>query len=319
MRLNRIHKTFIVLVWLLLAPTIAMAEGGGIAAADFLEVPVGAREIALGGAASSMPGDIAGLFRNPALLAGETGHRLHLGHQEWFQGLRHESAVLGFTMPGGLGRGAIHARYLHLDPIPAYDSDLEQVGEVDVYDLAYGFSWARRFHRRVDFGVNLHGIRQYLAGDEGRGWAGDIGLGFVAVGFYWSAGARNVLGTVDFEDESFDLDREVNLGAARYFPHMGTIFSVEYRQPRFWGSSFRGGMEYALNDRMVLRAGYSHTMELDQASGQPSFGAGLKLGAMGFDYSFRSHEQLGEVHSISLRLLGNPGTISPYRHFRPSI
>ncbi len=319
MRLNRIPSIVIAIGLLLLSPGLASANGGGAAAADFLEVPVGAREIALGGATGSLPGDIAGLFRNPALLADQSGHRLHLGHQEWFQGLRHESAVLGFTMPGELGRAALHVRYLHLDPIPAFDSDLEQVGEVDVYDLAYGFSWARRFHRRVDVGLNFHGIRQYLAGDEGRGWAGDLGFGFVAAGFYWSGGARNLLGGVDFDGESFDLDREISLGAARYFPHLGTIVSMEYRQPRFWSSSLRGGMEYALNDRMVLRAGYSHMTELDQAAGQPSFGAGLKLGTMGFDYSFLSHEQLGEVHSISLRLLGSPGAISPYRHFRPSI
>ncbi len=313
-------RTFCFLAILLLTPVLAWAgQGAGVAAADFLEVPVGAREIALGGANSSLPGDIAGLFRNPALLAGDGGYRLHLGHQEWFQGLRHESAVFGLTLPSGLGRAALHARYLHVEPIPAYDSDLQAVGEVDVYDLAYGVSWARRFHRRFDVGVNLHGIQQYLAGDEGKGWAGDLGLGFVAAGFYWSAAARNVFGSVEFDGESFEIDRELSVGAARYFPHLGTIFSFEYRQPRFWGSSFRGGAEYSLNDRLVLRAGYTHTFELEEAAGLPSFGAGLKLGTMGLDYSYRSHEHLGDVHSISIRLLGSPGAGSPYRYFRPSI
>lgn len=320
MKTIRIRLLFSLLALLPVLPAMSLAdEGAGVAAADFLEVPVGARDIALGGATGSLPGDLAGLFRNPALLAGDSGHRIHLGHQEWFQGLQHESAVLGFALPGNLGRAALHARYLHLEPLPVYDAGMELAGEVDVYDLAYGFSWARRFHRRFDLGLNLHGIRQYLAGDEGKGWAGDLGLGFVGAGFYWSAAMRNLAGGVDFDTERFDLDREFSLGAARYFPLMGTVVSVEYRQPRLWGSSFRGGAEYMLSERLVLRAGYSHTVELDEAAGQPSFGAGLQLGGMGLDYSFRSHDHLGEVHSISIRLLDSRAAHSPYRHFRPSI
>lgn len=305
---------------LLILPVPALAQdGAGFAAADFLEVPVGAREVALGGATVSLPGDIAGLFRNPALLAAHNAHRIHLGHQEWFQGLQHESAVLGFSLPAGLGKLALHTRYLHLDPLPAFDDALEQVGEVDVYDLAYGLSWARRFRRRFDLGVSLHGIRQYLAGETGSGWAADLGLGFVGAGLYWSAAYRNVAGGVDFDGESFELDRELSLGSARYFPHLGTIVSLEFRRPRYWGSSFRGGLEYILTPRLVLRAGYSHTLDLDEAADVPSFGAGILLGRMGVDYSFRSHRQLGDVHSIGVRLLGRAGSTSPYRHFRPSI
>ena len=70
MRLHRVRLLLAVLV--LCLPASARAEGGaGVAAGDFMEIPVGARDIALGGATASLPGDIAGLFRNPALLAGD--------------------------------------------------------------------------------------------------------------------------------------------------------------------------------------------------------------------------------------------------------
>jgi hypothetical protein len=320
MSITRDRLILALAVFALSLPAPALAgEGAGVAAADFMEIPVGARGLAMGGAGTSLPGDMTALFLNPALLAGDAGYRLHMGHQVWYQGLQHESAVLGLGLPQGWGRVALHARYLHMEPLPAYNAELEAVGEVDVYDLAMGMSWARRFHRRLDLGVSAHNVREYLAGDEGWGWAWDVGLGLVGAGFYWSASARNLSGGMNFGSEQFAFDREYSLGAARYFPHLGAIVSMEYRQPQFWGGSVRSGAEYMVNERLVLRAGYAHTLDLEEAAGQPSFGAGLNLGAMGLDYAFQMHEQLGEVHSIGLRLMGSGPLASPYRFFRPSI
>jgi hypothetical protein len=317
---TRLAQKIILLLIALCLPLPVLALGGaGVAAGDFLEVPVGARSMAMGGATGSVPGDISALFRNPALLAGESGQRLYFGHQEWYQGLQHESALLGLSLPGRLGSAAVHARYLHLAPLPAYDASLEQVGEVDVYDLAVGLTWARRFARRVDLGVSVHNVQEYLAGAVGRGWAWDLGLGVVASGFYWSAAARNLGAGLDYEGEHFELEQEYSLGAARYLPAMNTIVSMELRQPQYWGASVRGGAETLVGERLLLRAGYAYTTELDDAPGLPSFGLGVRLGGMGLDYSFQSQQHLGEVHSLGVRFVGSRAPASPYRFFRPSL
>ncbi|MEZ4397519.1 MAG: PorV/PorQ family protein [Candidatus Krumholzibacteriia bacterium] len=310
----------VLLISALCLPLPALALGGaGVAAGDFLEVPVGARSMAMGGATGSVPGDVSALFRNPALLAGDGGQRLYFGHQEWYQGLQHETALLALGLPGRLGSAAVHARYLHLAPLPAYDSSLQLVGEVDVYDLAVGLSWARRFARRVDLGASVHNVQEYLAGAVGRGWAYDVGVGLVASGFYWSAAARNLGAGLDYEGEHLELEQEYSLGAARYLPALNTIVSLELRQPRYWGASVRGGVETLVADRLVLRAGYAYTAELDDAPGLPSFGLGVLLGGIGLDYSFQSQQHLGEVHSLGVRFVGPRAPASPYRYFRPSI
>ena len=310
----------VLLISALCLPLPALALGGaGVAAGDFLEVPVGARSMAMGGATGSVPGDVSALFRNPALLAGDSGQRLYFGHQEWYQGLQHETALLALGLPGRLGSAAVHARYLHLAPLPAYDSSLQLVGEVDVYDLAVGLSWARRFARRVDLGASVHNVQEYLAGAVGRGWAYDVGVGLVASGFYWSAAARNLGAGLDYEGEHLELEQEYSLGAARYLPALNTIASLELRQPQYWGASVRGGVETLVADRLVLRAGYAYTAELDDAPGLPSFGLGVLLGGIGLDYSFQSQQHLGEVHSLGVRFVGPRAPASPYRYFRPSI
>lgn len=317
MRVIRIALSSALLIALF--PLSVMAGGGaGIGGADFLEIPVGAREMALGGATGALPGDAASVLRNPALLAAGSGTQLQLGHGEWYQDLRHESATLALDLPARAGRLGVHLRYLHMDPLPALDADLQTVGEADVYDLAAGLSWATRLARRWDLGLSVHGIRQELAGVDGRGWSLDLGAGLVAAGSYWSASVRNVAGRVEFDDTACEIERTVCLGMARYLPRLGGTFALEYRQPRYWGGSLRGGVEYLVGGMLVLRAGYAHVLEdAADASGQPSFGAGLRLGRMGLDYSYRSSDQLGEVHLLSLNLLGCTSGLAPYRYFRP--
>jgi hypothetical protein len=297
------------------------ASGVGSGAADFLDLPVGARSGALGGATGSLPGDLASLFRNPALLSSGSGSRLHLGHQTWFQGIEHESGILAFTLPEGAGRAALHLRYLHLDPLPVYDAALNEVGSVDVYDVAVGFSWARRFARRVDLGFNLHQARQHLGDVEGSGWVGDLGVGVLASGFYWSAAIRSLGDGISFDDapDPVEINRELSFGAARYYPGLGAIVSMEYRRPELWGSSLHSGVEYMLSHNLVLRGGYTQSFAEDaDANSLMSFGAGIKLAQLGFDYSYRSYEYLGEVHAVSIRLPGLAKQLSPYSLFRPN-
>ncbi|MCP4545689.1 MAG: PorV/PorQ family protein [bacterium] len=300
--------------------SVLASTGAGGNAADFLSMPVGARDLALAGATAALPGDLSSIFKNPALLATDRGVQLQFSHQEWYQGLQYETFALATSLPQGLGRVALHCRYLHLAPITVYDSAMAEVGEVDVYDMAAGFSWAGRFVNRVDLGANFYNVRQYLAGDKASGWAGDVGVGLVASGIYMSAVASHLGNGIEYEDgESYKLDREFSIGAARFFPRTGLTITTEYYKPQFWGASLCSGAEYLFADRLVLRAGYSHLLESEgETAGQLSFGAGVNVSGITMDYSYRSHEHLGDVHAVSIRLLGG-AKFSPFKFFRPSL
>jgi len=321
MRQLRIEAFLIICLLLGLLPFAASAgDGAGSNAADFLAMPVGARDLALAGAASALPGDLSAAFHNPALLSTEGGNQIQIGHQQWYQGLRFETLMAATSLPGRLGRVALHCRYLHLDPIPVFDSAMEQVDEASVYDMALGVSYATRLARRLDVGFSVYNVRQHLAGDEASGWAFDLGSGFVASGFYMTAALRNLGGDIEYDDgERYDLDRELSIGVARFFPRTGMTLSAEYSQPRSWGSTLNSGVEYLFADRLVLRAGYSQLLEnVGDIPGQLNFGTGIRVSSFSLDYSFRSNEFLGEVHAISIRLLGG-GSLSPYKFFRPTL
>ena len=53
-------------MWL---PTHGHAAGPGTTGANLLKVSVGSRSLAMGGAATALPGDLSGLLANPALLS----------------------------------------------------------------------------------------------------------------------------------------------------------------------------------------------------------------------------------------------------------
>ena len=320
LRTDRLRARFSALLALsLLAGAALAAPGAGSGAADFLDLPTGARSGALGGATGSLPGDLASLFRNPALLSSDDGTRLHFSHQNWFQGIEHETGVFAFRAPGG-GRAALHLRYLHQAPIPIFDGDLQEIGSLQLSDIAAGFSYARRFARRLDLGVSLHQVRQNLGDATGSGWTGDLGAGFLARGYYWSGALRSLGDGIRWSDDPGNptpISREMSFGAARYFPGVGAILTVEYRRPELWSSTLHGGVEYMLSHHLALRSGYTRSIEAgDEASSLMSFGAGVQLAQLGFDYSYRSYEYLGEVHAVSIRLIGLAGQITPYSLFR---
>ena len=110
------------------------------------------------------------------------------------------------------------------------------------------------------------------------------------------------------------------LCAARFIPEVRSIVSFEYRQPDLLAPSAHAGAEYLVTDRLTLRAGYSRDLDDDVDSvGQMSFGAGFKVSGLGLDYSYLSHEHLGDVFAISISFLGKVRNIAPYQYFRPSL
>lgn len=310
-----------VLILAIAAPPLAAIEHPGRCGGEFLEIPVGARGNALGTAVSALPGELAALLGNPALLSSDPGLRLHLEHGRWYQDLRFDSAILGFSAPGGLGQMALHLRYLHAGSITAYDGAMEEAASFDIYEMAAGLTWARRFARRLDLGGSFSRLHEQLGDLQGRGWSCDLGAGYIAAGSYWSFAVRNLAGGVSYGSApATRLDRELAFGVARYLPSVNLTVTCDYRRPEFWSSSLRFGAEYRLDRRLYLRGGYARDLDLTgPEAGHPSAGIGLHLGRLDVDYSYATHSYLDGTHTISLKVATGVTSRSVFRLFRPDV
>ena len=71
----------------LLAPRATAQDKVGTAAAEFLNIPVGPRATAMGGAFGAIADDLSAVYWNPAGLARINGGRLAFEYASWLEGL----------------------------------------------------------------------------------------------------------------------------------------------------------------------------------------------------------------------------------------
>src|SRR5581483_10812057 len=91
-------------------PVASWAGGPGTTAAEFLEVGVGARGLAMGGAMSAVPDDAHSFYWNPAGAAGISSPRIDASYNSLYQDTN--QGYFGYGMP--LWGGVVGASFDYL-------------------------------------------------------------------------------------------------------------------------------------------------------------------------------------------------------------
>lgn len=257
----------------------------GTGAAVFLKLPVSARVAALGGAGLALAptgnspwGGAESLLLNPACLADTRRAGLALGQQRWLGELEHGVAAwrgpLGSHSGWGLG--------LNWLTVPDQEiTTVEQPGgtgtDYRYGDLAFGVSGGWKLNERLGAGLTLRYLRQTLHNEQAEGLSADLALQLslpvqdtrlaVALMHY---GTRMGLEGEDLLVVSDD-GRLARLETGEYAQPLlfrigmaGTLWR-DGRQTLGWTAQAEHavdhrrtgglGLEYALNDRLALRAG----------------------------------------------------------------
>ncbi len=286
---------------LLLALLFAPAGLRAAETASFLELPVGARAVALGGAGTAMAADATAIYWNPAGIAVLEKRDAVFTHAELADSTRLDYG--GYAHPA-MG-GAIGAAFTYLSHgnLSGRDAAGRPTGNFGASDAALAFGYARK-HDAGSLGATVKYLRSHIAEAEAQGLAADVGFSRVIGDFTAAAAVRNLGPGLRYRDQTNDLPLATAAGLSWKRDALRLGLDYEYR-PRVGQNDAGFGAEWTARPGVALRGGYSTKgavgggSSLDAAKGL-AFGLGVEFGALRVDYAIKPMGELGRAHRFDL-------------------
>ena len=309
-------KLLIALVSALLARPAAAAlssSANGTTTADFLNLGVGARAVAMGEAAVAAVDDATALYWNPAAMTNVKSRAITLMHAPYVASSYFDYAayVQNLGRYGAMGAGV---QYFSPGGFNATDASGADMGTVSPYDLAASLGYAYSFLGSdgpawLDgFSVGASGkfIQQKIV-TSASAFAADFGIlspGYLDKRLRLAAVVLNAGAPVKFDQAAEPLPLTGKIGGV-YKLAERWLAALDVAAPR-GGSLYAGlGSEYALITgspwTFAIRAG-CNTQTLGSIDGFSGISMGFGLGYLGgdLDYAFVPLGGLGEAHRLSL-------------------
>ncbi len=286
---------------------LALILGASISSAQtgftFLEIPVGARESAMGGAGVALVTGPTSAAHNPAALArlkytsfaALTSRHFGDSRASYF-GLNIRTNKISIT-PHFWGTSVPDVEYRTAptsEPISKFDATFSAVGVSTGWMVTKGLSaglTARYLHSKINF-------------ESAEGWSSDAGVLWDSPIEQLSIGAAvNHFGAVNqYATEDVTLPTTMRIGGAwkqELGSAGGLLLTAEGAGVRDNTPRFSGGVEYAAPQYLSLRLGYVAGLDAQGIS----FGAGLEYHRFRVDYAFLPYkEELGEGHRVGLTI-----------------
>ncbi len=317
-----------VTVILLISSVTAFAQDTktGLTGASFLKIGVGARQVALGSAVTTLQNDPSMMFWNPAGISSEKT-RISFSHNEWLLALTHDAVAATFHIDGigTIGAGLIYIGegdiIANRDVAPTADlSDLQADqatgANYSFYDLAANISIARQFTDKLVLGASIKLIREKIDDLSATAIAGDFGVIYNTGWKNLTFGARltNLGGDLEYFQFGAPIPLTFAIGAsfdiASEEGNKLTTF-LDATKPQDSPQLYFGGMEWEVLEKISVRAGYKFgfsgsrdsfgTKHTDEGA---SFGAGLVFPWSSnvnprIDYTYTDFDVLDSTHRLS--------------------
>lgn len=311
---------------------VSFAADRVVGANASLEVEPGARSAALGSAALAIDGDYLGLTSNPYQLANVNYGWASLSHTEYYEGTQYDYASAVVPLGKGQGIGVAFARF-GADDIP-YIKDGEPLPSGNLYntlsiaDWMFSVSFGKKLFDRLDLGVSFHGIYRDMD-QSGFGFRSDVALrynvvdelyvsgmlkGWTSSAAVWASGEFEYTSPEIYLAASYALPVPYLYGKLGMYWQSAGLFHQESRamgfddddrggrvweSPLDWLAGGHGGVEFAFDFGLTLRAGLSSFTTFQSVTA----GAGLTIAKfLKVDYAFESHPTLSPVHRVSVSL-----------------
>lgn len=305
-----------------------------------LDIVAGARSAALGGTVLAQEEDLVAIDLNSYQLSDQLYVWGSFSHVSYFEGTTFDAATMTFPLGDGQGLGISFSRF-GADDIP-WIKEGEPIPEgsnyrtLSIADYVFAVSYGRELFRNLDIGVSLHGLYRELD-QSGWGFRGDASLryrlpenisiaallkGWTSSGAKWESGEFEYESPEMYLAASWGLPIQYLYGAFNVYWQSAGLFHHEARDldwdgaerggrlwddPVDWLSGGRGGVEFAFDFGLSLRAGLSSFTTFESVTA----GAGLVLAKfLKVDYAFESHPVLSSVHRVTV-------SVSPWLFFKP--
>jgi hypothetical protein len=330
------------LAWLLalvLVPAVRAQNVSkvGTTAGEFLQIGVGPRATALGGAFVASADDAGALYWNPVGLAHLPQSEAFVTHSEWLADVTFDYLGIGLRA-GALGTVGVSVTMLSVPEMLVRTEDRQEgTGETfDAADLAVGVSVGRAITDRFSVGFTAKFIQQRIWHASATGFAVDLGTQFrtdffggltIGAALYnfgtdlrmagrdlrtFTDPDERQLGNneripANYEVDAWSLPLNFQIGVSTRpldtRMHQVTL-SVDALHPSSNYESMNVGVEYGFQGRVFLRGGYQALFLPDQEGGV-SAGLGVHQplfygGMVKVDYGFRTAGRLGGIHVVGL-------------------
>jgi len=290
-------------------PRYFSSKAAGTTAADFLNLPVGARAAGMGGAYSAVSDDASAVYWNPAGLVQIPKLSAIFMRAQYFEDISYQYAAYAQR----LGYDSVLAGSVMLTDIGSItntDVSGNTLGAFTPRDQVFTLSYSKAIlefsdkDMDVSMGVSAKYIKSTIV-DSAHAYAGDIGLmtyNFADIPYRLSVTATNMGGGLKYDTESNPLPLTFKMGAS-VNPFKNMLLSTDVVFPKQNKPNVLLGAELATQPneltRLCLRAGLNMQQMRDGISGF-SMGLGATLHFFSLDYAMTPMGELGATHRISL-------------------
>ncbi|MFZ1291888.1 MAG: PorV/PorQ family protein [Melioribacteraceae bacterium] len=330
-------KKFIIIYLFSIGCLFAQSKVGSTAA-PFLNVAIGARPIAMGGAFSATANDVSALYWNPAGVSRINGSEALFSYSNWFADIVYNWSGAAINL-GGMGTLGLSVTYLDYGEMEVTTlSEQDGTGQMfDATDLALALSYAYNLTDKFSVGGSAKYIQQRIWNSSASTVAFDLGVLYYSdiMGIRIGASISNfgsdlsidgkdllvqhdidlqiegnndeILATLNTDAYPLPLLFRIGLAAdlINLEDHVLTI-GVDALHPNDNDESLNVGAEYVLYNLLALRGGYK-SLFLENSEEGLTFGIGIKytfapgLGFY-FDYAYQDFGILDNTQNFTLGL-----------------
>ncbi|HTR80836.1 MAG TPA: type IX secretion system protein PorQ [Bacteroidota bacterium] len=285
---------------------------------SFLLSDVSARSAAMAGSFVSMADDINTIFYNPAGLATVTQPQASFGYLKNLLDINSGYASYAQDI-SGIGMVGFGVNYVNYGTFDETDELANKIGTFGAGDLALSVGYANELEENLSYGVAGKFIYSSIADARSSAVAADLGILYLIPGANpMSLGASLLnLGTQlnPYLDTRESLPLELKIGGTIKPQHLPLLLNLDFHhlnesQENFAShfKAFSVGGEFTLSKELRFRFGYNNErrqdLQLGTSSGLAgfSFGGGLVIKNLRFDYAFVSLGKIGSFNSVAVAM-----------------
>jgi hypothetical protein len=342
--MTRTRKSIAILVLVVLVMSQASAGAGnraGTNGASELLIPVGTRDIAMGGSTIATTRGVEALFWNPAgSVLMKSSADLFISHMSYIADIGVNYGAVSANIEG-LGVLSLSLKSLAIDAIPVTTTrDPEGTGQTfKPQYFTVGLTYARQLSDRVAVGLTGNLISERLGDVSATGFAFDIGvlydnlagmqglsIGIVVknIGPQMKYDGTGLLATATVADQhrpatlyqiqaaSFELPSAIQFGVGYKHQLSGEVAlqgSTAFESNNFSDDEYKLGLELSYQDLLYVRGGHNFAQREEDSreflfGPTVGFGVHSALGStdISIDYAYRSMKTFEGNHVFSVKL-----------------
>lgn len=309
-------KAIIAIIAVLAQLTAAAQESR--TAYNFLRLPVSAHAAALGGDNITIIDDDETLiFNNPALLTSVSDKTINLNYMNYMAGAQTASASFNRVVKEKASWAA-SAQFISYGKMKQTDASGVQTGDFSAKDISVAGYFAYMLSSRIVGGITAKFVTSYIGNYNSLGMGVDLGLNYYDPDRDWSLSvvAKNLGGQLKAYDDEYDaMPIDIQVGASKRFAHTPFRVSATLVDLNHWNYRFFNhlvlGVDASISESIWLGAGYNfrraNEMNIDDADGGGTHGAGLSFGAGVNLERFKLNLAYGKYHVSSSSIIINVG------------